>query len=341
MDKMGKFESYRRFLTWFMAALLVSLVAGCGDVTSNFSSIAVTPATASVPVNGTQRFVATGTAPDGTTSDISATVTWSSDATAIATVASPGIATGVSAGTATITATSSNQSGSATLTVTPVLGPPAVVLGTAANFVLLTQTGITDVPTSVITGNVGTSPSGGAAIGVSCAEVTGTIFSTDAAGPLPCRVTDAATLATAVTDMQAAYTDAAGRAPGVGAFLNVGAGTLTNQTLVPGTYTWTSNVSIPTNLTFSGGANDVWILQLAGTLNLSPNMQVLLTGGARARNIFWQVAGAVNLGAGSHFEGIILAQTNIALLTTASINGRLLSQTAVALDNNAVTLPLP
>ncbi len=342
VDNMSKLENYSGFLTWCMAALLVSFAAGCGNVTSDFSSIAVTPATATVPVAGTQQFTATGTVSGGTTTtDITNTVTWTSSATAVATVASSGLATGVSGGTATITATSGNKSGTATLTVTPALGPAPVVLGTAANFVILTKIGITDVPSSVITGNIGVSSTSGTAIVVTCAEVTGTIFSADAAGPLPCRVPNAATLTTAVTDMQAAYTDAAGRAAGVGPNLNLGAGTLTNQTLVPGTYTWASNVTIPTNLTFSGGANDVWILQIPGTLNLDPNMQVLLTGGAKAKNIFWQVAGTVTLGAASHFEGDVLAQTNITMLTGASISGRLLSQTLAALNQNTVTLPPP
>jgi hypothetical protein len=169
--------------------------------------------------------------------------------------------------------------------------------------------------------------------------VTGIIFSVDAAGPLPCRLTDPTILTSAVSNMQTAYTDAAGRPAGVGLFLNVGAGTLANQTLAPGIYTWGSNVTITTDLTLSGGPNDVWIFQIAGTLGISPGMNVLLTGGAQAKNIFWQVAGAVTLNTTSHFEGIILAQSSVAMLTGASINGRLLSQTAVTLQQNAVTQP--
>lgn len=341
MNKMSKFESYSRFPTWFMTSLLVALAAGCGGGGGNdVASIAVTPATASVAVGGTQRFVATATSPDGANSDVSNSATWTSNATAVATVTSTGVATGVSAGTATITATSGGKSGSAVLTVSTALGPAPVLLGTAGNFAILTKTGITDVPTSAITGNIGASPVSGTAIGVTCLEVTGTIFSVDAAGPLPCRLPDAALLTSAVAAMQTAYTDAAARPAGVGAFLNAGAGTLVNQTLAPGIYTFTgasSNVTITTNLTLSGGANDVWIFQIPGTLGISPNMTVLLTGGAQAKNIFWQVAGAVTLGTGSHFEGIILAQTNIAMLTGASINGRLLAQTAATLQSNTVT----
>jgi hypothetical protein len=220
-------------------------------------------------------------------------------------------------------------------------GPSTVNLGTAGTFVILTKAAITDVPTSTITGNVGASPISGTAIGVTCAEVTGTIYSVDAAGPLPCRVTDATLLNTAVSAMETAFTDAAGRTAGVGPFLNLGAGTVSGRTLVAGVYTWGSNVTIPTNLTLTGGANDVWIFQITGTLDIAANKQVLLAGGALAKNIFWQVSDAVTLKAGSHFEGIILAQTKIAMVTGASANSRLLAQTQVALDQNTVTRPAP
>src|SRR6185369_15072814 len=86
-----------------------------------------------------------------------------------------------------------------------------VNLGTAGNFAILSESGITDVYKSDITGNVGTSPITGAALLVSCDEVVGTIYTVDAAGPLPCRITSATMLTTAVGDMQAAYVDAAGR----------------------------------------------------------------------------------------------------------------------------------
>src|SRR5664279_3134209 len=79
-------------------------------------------------------------------------------------------------------------------------GPAAVNLGTAGNFVILSEQGITDVPPSIITGNIGTSPISGAAIGVTQAEVTGTIYSVDAAGPSG-RMTDPTLLTTAVNDM--------------------------------------------------------------------------------------------------------------------------------------------
>jgi len=214
---------------------------------------------------------------------------------------------------------------------------PGVDLGMAGNFVVLSKSGITNVYKSTITGDIGSSPITGAAILVTCAEVTGTIFSVDAAGPLPCTVNNATRLGLAVGDMQTAYTDAAGR-PNPD-FVNLGAGDIGGKTLTPGLYNWTSAVIIPTNITLSGGPNDIFIFQVAGTLKVSSAVRLTLAGGAQAKNIFWQTAGAVTLGTTSHFEGNILGQTGINLQTGATINGRLLAQTAVTLQMNTVTKP--
>ena len=212
-----------------------------------------------------------------------------------------------------------------------------VDLGIAGDFVILSKSGITNVYKSIITGDVGSSPITGAAILVTCAEVTGTIYSVDAAGPLPCTVNNATRLTTAVGDMQTAYTDAAGRSNPD--FVNLGAGDIGGQTLTPGLYNWSSAVIIPTDVTISGGPNDVWIFQVAGTLTMSSAVRFTLAGGAQAKNIYWQTAGAVTLGTTSHFEGNILGQTGINLQTGASINGRMLAQTAVTLQMNTVTKP--
>jgi hypothetical protein len=233
-----------------------------------------------------------------------------------------------------------------TVNVTTGAGPAPVALGTAENFAILTKAGITTTGTTAIVGDMGVSPIAATAItGFSLSAdasntfstsplVTGKIYAADYAAPTPTYMT------TAISDMETAYTDAAGRPAATALpFLNLGSGTLSNQTLAPGIYTWGSGVTIPTNLTFNGGANDVWILQVGGTLAISSNMQILLAGGAQAKNIFWQVSGAVTLNTGSHFEGIILTATNVAMATGASMNGRLLAQTAVTLDANAVTQP--
>lgn len=212
-----------------------------------------------------------------------------------------------------------------------------VNLGLAGQFTILSKSGITDVYPSVIKGDIGTSPITGAAIKLTCTEVNGAIYTVNAAGPLPCRITNASRLTTAVGDMQAAYTDAAGRSnPN---FLNLGAGNIGGKTLRPGLYKWTTAVIIPADITFSGNSTDVWILQIAGTLKMSSGIHITLKGGARAKNIFWQTSGAVTLGTTSHFEGIILGKTGINLRTGASINGRLLAQTAVTLQMSTVKEP--
>jgi len=212
-----------------------------------------------------------------------------------------------------------------------------VNLGVAGNFAILTKSGITNVYKSSITGDIGSSPISGAAILLTCPEVNGSIFSVDAAGPLPCRITNPSMLTTAVLNMQAAYTDAAGRTNP--SFLNLGAGNIGGKTLTAGLYKWTTALVIPTNITISGSTSDVFIFQVAGTLKMSSAVQITLKGGAQAKNIFWQTSGDVTLGTTSHFEGNILSQTAINLQTGASVNGRLLAQTAATLQKSTVVIP--
>lgn len=212
-----------------------------------------------------------------------------------------------------------------------------VNLGIAGDFAILSKTGITDVYKSAITGDIGSSPITGAAILVRCTEVVGTIYTVDAAGPLPCSVPNATRLTAAVGDMQTAYTDAAGRINPD--FLNLGAGNIGGKTLTPGLYKWTTALTIPTDITISGNSTDVFIFQVAGTLKLSSAVRMTLTGGVQAKNIFWVVSDAVTCGTTSHFEGNILGMTGINFQTHATINGRLLAQTAVTLQMNDVTKP--
>ena len=215
-------------------------------------------------------------------------------------------------------------------------GPAPVNLRSAGSFAILSKTGVTNVPTSAVTGDVGASPITGAAILLTCSEVVGNIYSVDAAGPQPCTIINATKLSTAVSDMQTAYTDAAGRPATV---TELSAGNIGGLILAPGVYKWSSNVTIPTDVTFSGSAQDVWILQIAGNLELANARKVLLKGGADPRNIFWQVGGQATLGTTSQFNGTILSQTLIAMNTDAAINGRLLAQTAVTLQKNVVKRP--
>jgi hypothetical protein len=248
--------------------------------------------------------------------------------------------------TATITTAARNAGGVAmahpitwsfTTNAVRLTGQKAVNLGGAGVFAILTKSGITDVFASTVVGDVGTSPITGAAIHLTCTEVTGTIYSVNAAGPLPCRVTDPSLLTTAVSNMQTAYTDAAGRTnPN---FLNLGAGQIGGLTLAPGLYKWTTSVLISTNVTLSGGSNAVWIFQISGKLTQANATKMILAGGALPKNIFWQTSDAVSIGTTAQAEGVILSKTMIAMKTGASAHGRLLAQTAVTLQQNAVTQP--
>jgi len=214
-----------------------------------------------------------------------------------------------------------------------------VDLGAAGGFTILAETAITTTGTTSIIGDVGISPNAAASLtGLAqvlpaggtfstSSLVDGKIFASDYDPPTPAKLT------VAVADMLTAYADAAGRAPTV---IDLGAGTLTDQTLVPGVYKWAGALTIPTDLTLSGSASGVWIFQVAGTLDIAAAKQVILRGGAQPKNIFWQVTGAVTLGAASRFKGVILAATNISLITGAVLDGKALTQTAVTLQSNVV-----
>jgi hypothetical protein len=216
---------------------------------------------------------------------------------------------------------------------------PAVPLGVAGEFAILSQSGVTDVSPSVVVGDVGTSPIAGSALLLSCDEVIGNVYTVDAAGPLPCRTTSASLLTTAVGDMVFAYNSAKGiNNPD---FLNVGAGAIGGETFAPGVYKWASDVLIASDITIAGtqSSYDRWVFQVDGDLNLSNNIAVHLTNGALVKNVVWQVAKAAAFGTNSHMEGVVLSKTAINMLAGASVNGRLLAQTAVTLDTNTVVQP--
>jgi hypothetical protein len=215
-------------------------------------------------------------------------------------------------------------------------------LGGAGGFAILAKSGISTVPTSAVTGDIGVSPAAATYVtGFSLTmdssnefstspQVTGRVYAADYTPPTPSDLT------TAVGDMELAFTDAAGRAPGT---TELGAGNIGGMTLDAGVYKWGTGLLIPTDVTLAGDATDVWIFQIAQDLTMSSGAQVLLTGGALPENVFWQVAGHVVLGTTAHCEGIVLAQTSITLQTGASMNGRLLAQTAVDIDGSAVVEP--
>lgn len=229
-----------------------------------------------------------------------------------------------------------------------VAGVAPVLLGAAGNYAILAKTGVSTIPTSAVTGNVGVSPVARTYLtGWSeTYDVTDTYAtSVQVAAPFKLYAADqvggttAADLGTAVLDMGTAYTDAAGRTATSAATTDVGAGTLTSLTLTPGVYEWGSAVTIPTDLTLTGTATDVWIFKVAGTLDMAAAKSVILSGGALSQNVFWQVSGTVTIGANTHFEGIVLGQTAIIFRNLSSVTGRLLAQTAVTLEATTVIQP--
>jgi len=233
-----------------------------------------------------------------------------------------------------------------------------VVLGDAENYAILAKTGISTVPNSIITGNIAVSPIAATAMtGFSftpdssgrfstSTQVEGKAFAATSSPPIPSHLT------TAVSNMEAAYTDAAGRVNGDSARINLGGGELggvlaggPTAELTPGVYTFGTDVKLTGDIHFKGsggneGNTDVFIIQIAGNLLQDGSYSVHLSGGALEENIIWQVAGLVVVGAGAHMKGIILAKTSVLFETLSSLTGRVLTQTACNLQSATITQPL-
>jgi Ice-binding-like len=239
-------------------------------------------------------------------------------------------------------------------------GTGCVDLKTAVNYVILAESGITYTPpatvssTPKITGNMGVSPAAATTIAgfalnlpaggaySTSTLVNGAVYAPGYAPPTPSNLT------TAVNDKLAAYNAAAamataggglaGGVPGTACPGTGGTGALGGMTITPGVYTCTVALDIATgNVTLSGAG--VYVFKTTATLTQAASTSVNLTNGALPQNVFWQVAGAVSIGASAHMEGVILSASNIALVTSATVKGRLLSKTAVAMDTNTVTQP--
>ncbi len=223
-------------------------------------------------------------------------------------------------------------------------GAFTVPLGAAAGFVILAKSGVSTVPASAVTGNIGVSPAAATSVTgfdltldasnrySTSPQVIGKVFAADYDSPTP------ADLTKAVSDMELAFTDAAGRAADV---TELAAGDIGGLTLTPGVYKWATGLDVPTDVTLRGDAADVWIFQVGKDLTVSGATRVVLSGGASSKNVFWQVSGHVELGTGSHFAGVVLSQTAVVLRTGAAVDGRLLAQTAVTLDASTVVEPAP
>ena len=219
----------------------------------------------------------------------------------------------------------------------------SVDLGTAGDYRILTKTGISTVPDSVITGDIAVSPIAATAMTgfdlildsggtfSKSTQITGKAYAANYATPTP------AILTTAVSNMETAFTDAAGRVNADAARINLGAGEIGGQTLTPGIYTFGSNVDINSDVTFHGSGTDIFIIQMTGNLMLAEGKKVTLTGGALPENIFWQVAGNVKVRAGATMKGILLVKTDVTFITGSTLNGRVLAQTACVLQKATIT----
>ena len=229
--------------------------------------------------------------------------------------------------------------------------PAPVNLGTAGDFVILADTGISTTGTTSITGDIGTGPevTSTAITGfglildssnqfATSSLVNGKVYARDYAVPTPTKMN------TASLDMMTAYTNANGLAADV---TGLGVGDIGGMTLAPGVYKWSTGVLIPSDVTLSGNSNDVWVFQIAGTLGIASGKHVLLGSSAQAKNIFWVVADTTTLGTTSDFKGNILDAKTIMMQDGATLNGRALSQTDVTLIGDDISssdvspLPIP
>lgn len=222
----------------------------------------------------------------------------------------------------------------------------AVNLRSSGSFAVLAKSGVSATGVTAISGDVGLSPAAASYItgfglimdatntfATSALVISsGKIYASNYTSPTPTKMT------TAISDMQTAYTDAAGRtSPDK---TELGAGNITSMTLTPGLYKWGTGVLISSaGVTLSGTATDVWIFQIGQDLTVANGAIVTLSGGALASNIFWQVAGQTTLGTTAAMKGNILCKTAIAMNTGASLKGRALAQTAVTLAGNTVVNP--
>jgi hypothetical protein len=201
-----------------------------------------------------------------------------------------------------------------------------VVLGSAANFAVLAGSTVTSTGNSQVTGDLGVSP-GTAVTGFPPGTVNGTIHAGDPAA------------AQAIADLTTAIGDASGRSVGP---VSV-AGNIGGQTLTPGLYASTSSLAISSGdltLDAQGDANAVFIFQIASTLTTTSGRQVILAGGAKSSNIFWQVGSSATIGTNSVFKGTIMALQSITLATGATLDGRALAEIAgVTLQSNTITKP--
>jgi hypothetical protein len=220
-----------------------------------------------------------------------------------------------------VTGSSFNDGVSSTGNVLRVKDMP--LFGVANNFVVLAGSGITNVGTTTVTGDIGSFPTYSAPGGTITFSGSGADHGADAFTQ------------EAKTDLNTAYIDAAGRTP-------VTLGTeLGGTNPAPGVYT-AGTFAITGTLTLTGNATDFWIFQTSTTLITADTSEIIMGGTAKAANVYWAVGSSATLGAYSIFKGNIMASASITLNTGANVEGRVLAQTAaVTLDGNTIVKPVP
>lgn len=207
----------------------------------------------------------------------------------------------------------------------------AVVMGSAANYVILSYTGISNSGPSTTCGGYGVYPYGLSSITGSPAIVEncgGAIDVADGAAD------------TAKLNLGTAYTNTMGL-PG-GATLPPGAD-IGGETLYPGLYFETANLNVSSSdltLDGQGNANSVFIFQVHSNLIIGPGRKIILTNGAQAANVFWAVAGYCSMNTTASMVGNIMAYTSVTFNTGAVLTGRALAENGnVTLLSNTITHP--
>jgi hypothetical protein len=203
-----------------------------------------------------------------------------------------------------------------------------VALGAVTAFAVLGGSTVTSTGATALTGDLGVSP-GSAVTGFPPGTRSGSTHAGDAVS------------AVAMSALTSAYNEAAGRTV---APVTV-AGNIGGLTLPPGLYKSTSTLAISSGdltLDAQGDPNAIFIFQIASTLTTTSGRAVVLSGGAKSANVFWQVGTSATLGTTSVFKGTIMANQSITLNTGANLNGRALARIgAVALSGSTVVLPTP
>ncbi len=217
-------------------------------------------------------------------------------------------------------------------------------LSSAGAYAVLSKSGISNTGVTAITGHIASSPIAATAItGFALtmdasnqfsvanprSQVTGNVYGATYAEPTPTNLT------TAINTMERAYITAAGRTPPD--FTETGAGNIGGMTLTPGLYKWGTDVIIPTAVTLSGGANDVWIFQVAGFVNISSGVAITLSGGAQAKNIYWQIGNGLTIQTTATFVGTVMSNTSVTMNTGSTLLGRAFAHTAVVLNAATIT----